>query len=56
MANSEDPKGAAERVVEVVHEAPDDRAQELWRSTQTNEPGRSAVLQAVIGDLARDRS
>ncbi len=52
----EDPKGAADRVVQVVHEAPDVVAQELWRSTQTNEPGRSAVLQAVIGDLSRDRS
>ena len=26
---------------------------ELWRATQTNEPGRSAVLQAVIADLAQ---
>lgn len=48
----EDPKGAADRVVEVLHDTPDVVEKELWRSTQTNEPGRSAVLQAVVSDLA----
>ncbi|MCU1363128.1 MAG: hypothetical protein JWM55_956 [Acidimicrobiaceae bacterium] len=52
----DDPRGAAERVLEVLHHTPDVVAKELWRSTQTNEPGRSAVLQAVIRDLAGDRS
>jgi hypothetical protein len=47
----EDPPRAADRVVQVLHETPDVVRGELWRSTQTNEPGRSAVLQAVIGDL-----
>jgi hypothetical protein len=48
----EDPKGAAAQVLEVVHAAPDLVRRELWRSTQTNEPGRSAVIQAVVRDLA----
>jgi hypothetical protein len=52
----EDPTGAAARVVEVLHDTPDVVAKELWRSTQTNEPGRSAVLQAVISDLASEAS
>jgi len=42
---------AARRVLEVIHETPELVRNELWRSTQTNEPGRSAVLQAVINDL-----
>jgi len=46
--------GAARRVLDVIHETPDLIRSELWRSTQTNEPGRSAVLQAVIGDLVVD--
>jgi hypothetical protein len=50
----EDPKGAAQRVMEVVHADPGIVRAQLWRSTQTNEPGRSAVIQAVIGDLTRD--
>jgi hypothetical protein len=48
----EDPKGAATRALEVLHAAPDLVRGELWRSTQTNEPGRSAVIQAVVRDLA----
>jgi hypothetical protein len=48
----EDSTGAANRVLEVLHGTPEVVANELWRSTQTNEPGRSAVLQAVISDLA----
>jgi hypothetical protein len=51
----EDPTGAADRVVQVLHDTPDVVRDELWRSTQTNEPGRSAVLQAVISDLAREQ-
>lgn len=52
----EDPHDAADRVVRVMHETPDVVSSELWRSTQTNEPGRSAVLQAVVSDLAGDAS
>jgi hypothetical protein len=52
----EDPKGAADRVVRVLHETPDVVTKELWRSTQTNEPGRSAVLQAVVSDLVGEGS
>jgi hypothetical protein len=50
----EDPAGAAQRVMDVVRSDPDIVRAQLWRSTQTNEPGRSAVIQAVIGDIARD--
>ncbi|MGC2175789.1 MAG: DUF2332 domain-containing protein [Acidimicrobiales bacterium] len=50
----EDPKGAALRVMDVVRFDPGIVRSQLWRSTQTNEPGRSAVIQAVIGDIARD--
>ncbi|HEY5265779.1 MAG TPA: DUF2332 domain-containing protein [Acidimicrobiales bacterium] len=46
-----EPDDAARRVLDVIHETPALVRDELWRSTQTNEPGRSAVLQAVIGDL-----
>jgi hypothetical protein len=49
-----DPEGAADRVVEVLHDEPEVVRDELWRSTQTNEPGRSAVIQAVVADLASD--
>jgi hypothetical protein len=52
----EDPRIAADRVVRVLHETPEVVTRELWRSTQTNEPGRSAVLQAVVRDVAGDRS
>ncbi len=47
----EDPRGAAQRVMEVVRADPDIVRGQLWRSTQTNEPGRSAVIQAVVSDL-----
>ena len=47
----DDPEGAARAVIEVMHHSPELVGDELWRATQTNEPGRSAVLQAVIGDL-----
>jgi hypothetical protein len=53
-AHLEDPEEAARRVLEVVHETPEIVRDELWRSTQTNEPGRSAVLQALIADLVGD--
>ncbi|HET8990282.1 MAG TPA: DUF2332 domain-containing protein [Acidimicrobiales bacterium] len=42
---------AADAVVEVVRDEPEVVRTQLWRSTQTNEPGRSAVLQAVVRDL-----
>lgn len=48
----EDPAAAARAVLETLHESPALVRDELWRSTQTNEPGRSAVLQAVVADLA----
>ncbi|MGB9153141.1 MAG: DUF2332 family protein, partial [Alphaproteobacteria bacterium] len=44
------------RVMDVVRADPDIVRGQLWRSTQTNEPGRSAVIQAVIGDLTRETS
>ena len=47
------PKSAAHRVVTALRDEPDLVRGELWRSTQTNEPGRSAVLQAVVADLVR---
>jgi hypothetical protein len=47
-----DAEGAAKRVVDVLHAAPELVRDELWRSTQTNEPGRSAVIQAVVAELA----
>jgi hypothetical protein len=50
----EDGGGAARRVIDVVRSNPNIVRDQLWRSTQTNEPGRSAVIQAVIADLARD--
>jgi hypothetical protein len=43
-------------VLKVMHESPEVVANELWRSTQTNEPGRSAVLQAVVSDLVGDKT
>jgi hypothetical protein len=48
----EDPAAAARTVLKVLHESPALVRDELWRSTQTNEPGRSAILQAVVADLA----
>ena len=47
----DDPLAAAHEVLEALHESPRLVRDELWRSTQTNEPGRSAVLQAVINDI-----
>jgi hypothetical protein len=47
-----DADGAAKRVLDVLHAAPELVRDELWRSTQTNEPGRSAVIQAVVAELA----
>lgn len=49
--NVDDPDEAARVVLEVLHASPELVRAELWRSTQTNEPGRSAVLQAVISDV-----
>lgn len=43
----------ASTVVSVVEAEPETIRRELHRSTQTNEPNRSAVLSAVIGDVAR---
>jgi hypothetical protein len=51
-----DPDGAAQRVMDVLRAAPELVRDELWRSTQTNEPGRSAVIQAVVADLADDET
>jgi hypothetical protein len=50
----DDPDLATKRVLGVMHETPSVVSNELWRSTQTNEPGRSAMLQAVISDLVGD--
>ena len=47
------PKSAAHRVMVALHDEPHLVRDELWRSTQTNEPGRSAVLQAVVTDVVR---
>jgi hypothetical protein len=44
--------GAACVVLSALHENPRLVRDELWRSTQTNEPGRSAIIQAVVRDLA----
>jgi hypothetical protein len=48
----DDPVAAASEVVDVVNVEPDTVRRELHRSTQTNEPGRSAVFQAVIALIA----
>lgn len=50
----EDPDRAAALVLDVLHHEPSLVREELWRSTQTNEPGRSAVIQAVVRDLAAE--
>jgi hypothetical protein len=47
----DDSEDAVGRVLKVMHDSPEVVTNELWRSTQTNEPGRSAVLQAVIRDV-----
>ena len=51
----EDYDDAARRVMNVIRSDPDIVRGQLWRSTQTNEPGRSAVIQAVMGELAGGR-
>ena len=48
-----DPGTAAREVVHVLNDDPALVRGELHRSTQTNEPGRSAVFQAVIALIAR---
>lgn len=48
-----EPASAARDVLAVIQEAPEVVGDELRRSTQTNEPGRSAVLQAVVRDLSQ---
>jgi hypothetical protein len=48
-----EPESSARRVMDVLHAEPELVRDELWRSTQTNEPGRSAVIQAVVIELAR---
>jgi hypothetical protein len=50
----EDPDGAAALVLDVLHDESNLVRDELWHSTQTNEPGRSAVIQAVVRDLATE--
>jgi hypothetical protein len=47
-----DPEDAAQRILAVVHSQPHLVRAELRRSTQTNEPGRSAVFQSVIALIA----
>jgi hypothetical protein len=48
-----DLEGAARQVLAVVNEEPELVRSELHRSTQTNEPGRSAVFQGVIALIAQ---
>ena len=50
-----DASTAAQTVLSVVHDDPALVRGELHRFTQTNEPGRSAVLQAVIARVAHGR-
>jgi len=52
----DDPLGATREVIDVLHDDPSIVLAQLHRRTQTNEPGRSAVLQAVIGAVARGRA
>ncbi|MHB8379125.1 MAG: DUF2332 domain-containing protein [Acidimicrobiales bacterium] len=47
----DDSKGSAQSVIDVLRETPELVRRELWRSTQTNEPGRSAILQVLIAEL-----
>lgn len=49
-----EPDVAARRVLEVLHAEPELVSDELWRATQTNEPGRSAVVQAVVREFESD--
>jgi hypothetical protein len=46
-----DPDSAARQVLRVVNDEPELVRSEFHRSTQTNEPGRSAVFQSVIALL-----
>jgi len=48
-----DPDRAANEVIGVVNTEPELVRSELHRSTQTNEPGRSAVFQSVIALIAQ---
>lgn len=48
-----DPERAAREVIDVVNAEPEVVRSELHRSTQTNEPGRSAVFQSVIALIAQ---
>lgn len=48
-----DSEDAARHVIEVLNHEPDLVRSELHRSTQTNEPGRSAVFQSVIAILVQ---
>ena len=48
-----DPTDAARQVLAVVNAEPELVRAELHRSTQTNEPGRSAVFQGVIALIAQ---
>jgi hypothetical protein len=50
-----DAPGAARTVIAALHDDPALVRGELHRFTQTNEPGRSAVLQAVIARIANGR-
>jgi hypothetical protein len=47
------PDDFARRVVDIVHREPTVVSSLLTRHTQTNEPGRSAVFQAVLRELYR---
>ena len=53
LGHAVDPKAFASAVVAVLEANPELVRAQLHRSTQTNEPNRSAVLSAVIGDVAR---
>ena len=44
---------AVREVLGVIHDDPELVRHELHRSTQTNEPGRCAVFQAVVAQIAR---
>jgi hypothetical protein len=53
MRTMNDFPGAARDVVAVLNHEPEIVRSELHRSTQTNEPGRSAVFQAVIAQITK---
>jgi hypothetical protein len=52
----DDLDSAARVVLKAMHHLPELVRDELWRSTQTNEPGRSAVIQAVVADVVEGRA